>query len=83
VTTIPTIDVAPLFDRAATRADTDAAILRAAREIGFMAVTGIPGDALAAATRRKLLAIFALPVPAKRAMCRRTFVAENGNLYRG
>lgn len=48
-----------------------------------MTVTGIPGDALSPAVRRKLLTIFALSDAAKRAMCRRTFVAENANLYRG
>jgi isopenicillin N synthase-like dioxygenase len=80
---IPTIDIAPLFDHSIARVETDAAVLRAAREIGFMTVTGIPGDALAPATRRRLLAIFALPEAAKHAMCRRTFVAENANLYRG
>ena len=80
---IPTIDIAPLFGGAGARTDTDAVILRTAREIGFMTVTGIPSDALAPATRRKLLAIFALPEAAKRAMCRRTFVTENANLYRG
>ncbi|MES1150424.1 MAG: 2OG-Fe(II) oxygenase family protein, partial [Dongia sp.] len=66
-----------------THGGTDAAILRAARETGFMAVTGLPGDTLAPATRRRLLAIFHLPDAAKRAMCRRTFVPENANLYRG
>ncbi len=80
---IPTIDIAPLFARAAAPAETDAAILRAAREIGFMTVTGLPGDALAPATRRRLLAIFSLPEAAKRALCRKTFVPENANLYRG
>jgi isopenicillin N synthase-like dioxygenase len=81
---IPTIDVAPLFaDSGTARTDADAAILRAAREIGFMTVTGLPGDFLSPARRRALLAIFALPDAAKRAMCRRTFVASNPNLYRG
>jgi isopenicillin N synthase-like dioxygenase len=80
---IPTIDIGPLFDGSASSAETDTAILRAAREIGFMTVTGLPGDTLAPATRRALLEIFALPDAAKRAMCRRTFVPENTNLYRG
>jgi isopenicillin N synthase-like dioxygenase len=80
---IPTIDIAPLFDRTAKRDETDAAILGAAREIGFMTVTGVAGDALSADTRRQLLAIFGLSDAAKRAMGRRTSVAENANLYRG
>jgi isopenicillin N synthase-like dioxygenase len=79
---IPTIDIAPLF-AAAGRTETDAAILQAAREIGFMTVTGVPGEALAPAMRRKLLEVFTLPESAKRALCRQTFVAENANLYRG
>ncbi len=81
---IPAIDIAPLFGPVgAARAQADAAILNAARDIGFMTVTGMPGDALSAATRRKLLAIFALPDAAKRAMCRKTFVPQNPNVYRG
>jgi isopenicillin N synthase-like dioxygenase len=80
---IPTIDIAPLFGGNPAPSETDDAILRAAREIGFMTVTGLPGDALAADTRRKLLGIFELSDAAKRTMCRRTFVAENANLYRG
>jgi len=48
-----------------------------------MTVTGLPGDTLSPATRRRLLAIFDLPDVAKRAMCRRTFAPENANLYRG
>jgi isopenicillin N synthase-like dioxygenase len=81
---IPNIDIAPLFDRVgAASAATDTAILRAAREIGFMTVTGIPGEALSPATRRKLLAVFTLPDAARRAMCRRTFVPANANVYRG
>jgi isopenicillin N synthase-like dioxygenase len=80
---VPTIDIAPLFNGSAGRADTDAAILQAAREIGFMTVTGVPGEAVTPAMRRKLLAVFTLPEPVKRALCRRTFVAENANLYRG
>jgi isopenicillin N synthase-like dioxygenase len=38
---------------------------------------------LSPGTRRALLAIFGLPDAAKQAMYRRTFVAENPNLYRG
>jgi isopenicillin N synthase-like dioxygenase len=79
---IPLIDIGPLFEAGPCRA-TDEAVLGAARDIGFMTVTGIPGDTLASDTRRRLLAIFALPLAAKRAMCRRTFVAGNPNVYRG
>ena len=81
---IPSIDIAALFSGSGTaRAAVDAAILAAAEEIGFMAVTGPPGDLLSAATRRRLLTIFDLPDARKRAMCRRSFTPENPNLYRG
>jgi isopenicillin N synthase-like dioxygenase len=81
---IPCIDIAPLFaPQPAALNAADRAILTAAREIGFITVTGLPGDVLAAATRKRLLALFTLPEPKKRAMCRRSFVAENPNLYRG
>jgi isopenicillin N synthase-like dioxygenase len=81
---IPSIDITTLFTTPdAARDSVDAAILTAARDIGFMAVTGLPGDVLNAATRKRLLAIFDLPDAKKRAMCRRSFVAENPNLYRG
>lgn len=81
---IPTIDIAPLFQGpGAARDAADAAILAAAEEIGFMTVTGLPGDPLAPANRRRLLALFALSDAQKRSLCRRSFVAENPNLYRG
>jgi len=81
---IPVIDITPLFTGSvAARGDVDVAILAAAQDIGFMTVTGLPGDLLSAATRKRLLAIFSLPDAQKRAMCRRSFVAENPNLYRG
>jgi isopenicillin N synthase-like dioxygenase len=80
---IPTIDIAPLFSGSAGHSVADAAILKAAQEIGFMAVTGIPDDVLSTRTRRDLLRIFTLSDAAKRAMCRRTFVTSNANVYRG
>ena len=81
---IPTIDVAPLFGvPSGARDATDAAILAAARDIGFMTVTGVAADTLDAAARRRLLAIFTLSPAQKRAMCRQSFAPENANLYRG
>jgi isopenicillin N synthase-like dioxygenase len=81
---IPTIDIAPLFaGPTAARATVDVKILHAAGETGFMAVTGLPGAALAPETRKRLLALFALPEAKKRTLCRRSFVAENPNIYRG
>ncbi|HVM82330.1 MAG TPA: 2OG-Fe(II) oxygenase family protein [Candidatus Binatia bacterium] len=79
---IPEIDIAPLFDGADT-GPVDAAILEAAGAIGFMTVTGLPGDALSAETRRKLLRIFDLSAAEKRAMSRQSFVPGNSNVYRG
>jgi isopenicillin N synthase-like dioxygenase len=81
---IPTIDIAPLLGGPGPgRHAADAAILAAARDAGFMTVSGFPDDVLSAATRRRLLAIFALSETQKRAMCRRSFVPENPNVYRG
>jgi isopenicillin N synthase-like dioxygenase len=81
---IPAIDIAPLFGgTAGLRNAADGAILHAARTIGFLTVTGVPGKTLSPETRRKLLEIFALPDAAKRAMARQTFVHGNPNLYRG
>jgi isopenicillin N synthase-like dioxygenase len=81
---IPAIDIAPLFTGPGGARDAaEGAILAAAREIGFMTATGLPGDTLSAAIRKRLLAVFALPEARKRALCRRSFVPENPNLYRG
>jgi isopenicillin N synthase-like dioxygenase len=81
---IPRIDIRALFQGASPERDAvDAALAAAARETGFMTVTGLPGDALAAETRKRLLAIFALSDTQKRALCRRSFVPENPNVYRG
>jgi isopenicillin N synthase-like dioxygenase len=81
---IPTIDIAALFNGpSAARNVADAAILGAAQEIGFMTVTGLPGAALDPAMRKRLLALFSLTETQKRAMCRKSFVPENANLYRG
>lgn len=81
---IPSIDIAALFRQpSAARDSVDAALAAAAAETGFMTVTGLPVRMLAPETRKRLLAIFALPADKKRAMCRRSFVAENPNLYRG
>jgi isopenicillin N synthase-like dioxygenase len=83
-TAIPQIDIAPLFGEAGrSRNAVDDAIMAAAREIGFMTVTGLPGNALSPALRKKLLAVFALPDDKKLAMSRRAFVPGNPNVYRG
>ncbi len=81
---IPTINIAPLFGGVtAARTSVDGKILQAAGETGFMTVTGLPGDTLSPQTRKRLLALFTLPEAKKHALCRRSFVAENPNIYRG
>ncbi|HEY4162962.1 MAG TPA: 2OG-Fe(II) oxygenase family protein [Dongiaceae bacterium] len=57
--------------------------MSAAGDTGFLAVAGLPGDALSPAMRRKLLSIFSLSDTQKLAMSRRTFVPGNANVYRG
>ena len=82
---IPRIDIAPLFgaDHVA-RTVVDGAVARAAREIGFMTVTGLPQDAvLNAEGWRRLTAIFALDESGKAALYRRKFAPGNANIYRG
>ncbi|GAB2179118.1 isopenicillin N synthase family dioxygenase [Dongia sp. agr-C8] len=81
---IPSIDVSALFQGASpARNSADAALASAARETGFLMVTGLPGNVLAAAMRKQLLAIFALTDAQKRALWRRSFAPENPNVYRG
>jgi isopenicillin N synthase-like dioxygenase len=81
---IPVIDVGALFQGPSSeRNSVDATLAAAARETGFMTVTGLPGSTLAADMRKRLLAIFGLPDTKKRAMCRRSFAPENPNVYRG
>src|SRR4051812_31313173 len=81
---IPTIDIAPLFGGpGAARASVDDEILRMAGATGFMAVTGLPGAALSPETRQRLLALFSFTESSKRTLCRRSFVGENPNIYRG
>ena len=81
---IPSIDIAPLFRGASPKRDAvDVALAAAARETGFMSVTGLPGTALAADMRKRMLAIFGLSDAEKRALCRRSFAPENPNVYRG
>src|SRR5690242_19817924 len=81
---IPSIDIEALFRGASPKRDAvDSTLAAAARETGFMTVTGLPGRALAAETRKRLLAIFALNDVGKRALSRRSFVPENANVYRG
>jgi isopenicillin N synthase-like dioxygenase len=82
---IPLINVTPLFgDAPAARNACDAEIIRAATEIGFMVITGLPAWAPhGAAARSGLLRLFSLD-PAKQAtLSRRKFAPGNPNVYRG
>src|SRR5690349_10043893 len=60
---VPRIDISALFsDSAAGREEADAAIIKAAGEIGFMTICGLPSDVpIDAASRRTLLRLFDLP----------------------
>ncbi len=82
---IPVIDIGCLFGaRSPTRDATDAAILAAAGDPGFLIVTGLPPDVpVGAAARRELLRIFALPAATRRALWRHKFAPENPHRYRG
>jgi isopenicillin N synthase-like dioxygenase len=82
---IPVIDIGALFEaRSPARDAIDAAILSAARDPGFLIVTGLPTDIpLGPAARAALLRIFSLGPDARRGLHRRKFAPENPNVYRG
>ena len=82
---IPLIEVGALFGGASTtRAAVDAALLSAARGVGFVTITGLPAFVPHGPdVRAALLRIFALPAPAQRALWRQKFEARNPNVYRG
>lgn len=82
---IPVIDMAALAAAdAAARSRVDAALLAAAREVGFFTITGLPaGTPLGRTARAPLLRIFAAGADVQRALWRRKFCAENPNVYRG
>ena len=82
---IPAIDAASLFGPAAPARDAcDRAIAAAARDIGFLSLTGFPDRQMLSPTRRKdLLRIFTIPEEEKRKLFRRNFNPERTNVYRG
>jgi isopenicillin N synthase-like dioxygenase len=82
---IPLIDVGPLFDTdPAAWTATDRALFAAARDTGFVCITGLPTDIpLEPGTRARLLSIFGLGAAEKYGLCRRKFAPENRNIYRG
>jgi isopenicillin N synthase-like dioxygenase len=81
---IPRIDISTLFaGPSPERDEADRRIREAATSIGFMTVTGLPGDSLSTGLRRRLLAIFDLPEDRKRRLYRWNFDSTHSNVYRG
>jgi isopenicillin N synthase-like dioxygenase len=82
---IPRIDIAELFRGEGPERDrVDQMILVAAREYGFMIVTGLPETVpMSATSRAELLRIFDLPEQSLRALWRQKFEPLNLNIYRG
>ncbi len=82
--TIAKIDIAPLFGPpSAARDGCDQAIMAAARDLGFMVITGLPGDCLSAESRKAMLKIFDLSEADKKKLYKRNFNKANPNYYRG
>ena len=82
---IPTIDVSALFaGPGPVRDRTDADLLHAARDVGFMTITGIPHDFAPTPGRRAaLLRLFTLSDAEKSQLLRRKFDPARANVYRG
>jgi isopenicillin N synthase-like dioxygenase len=84
-TRVPIVDVSALFQPECKERDaTDAAILRAAGDIGFMSIVGLPAQVpTGRASRAELLRIFHLDSSVLHALWRRKFAPHNPNIYRG
>ncbi len=82
---IPTIDIAALFHPPSPARDAvDRAIMRAAGDSGFMAVTGLPAWAPQdAAARAAVLRLFTVDEAIKRRLWRRKFAPDHPNVYHG
>lgn len=82
---IPRIDISALLsDSSPERAETDAAIIAAAGDPGFMTIRGLPPDVpVDAEHRRALLRLFDLPAEETRKLWRRKFDPAHRNIYRG
>lgn len=82
---VPRIDISSLFaDSIAGRAATDAEIIRAAADPGFMIVGGLPPEIpIGAQSRRALLRLFDLPAAETRKLWRQKFDPSHRNIYRG
>lgn len=83
-TSIPEIDISPLFDAAGPSPETDRLICEAACDVGFMTILGVPEpDAVNSAAHASLLRIFELRGDEQRRFWKKNFAPENPNLYRG
>ncbi|HEY1889089.1 MAG TPA: 2OG-Fe(II) oxygenase family protein [Steroidobacteraceae bacterium] len=82
---IPVVDVSPLFAAAQPAWEIpDRALAAAARDMGFVCISGLPAEAAPdPAERARLLAIFRLDEADKRRLYRRKFAPGNCNAYRG
>ena len=82
---VPVVDVSALFHaKSAQRDATDAAILDAAGNIGFLSIVGLPASVpIGCAARADLLRIFRLEKSVLRGLWRRKFAPCNRNVYRG
>jgi isopenicillin N synthase-like dioxygenase len=82
---VPRIDISALFSDSADGRDAiDSAIIKAAGEIGFMTICGLPPDVpIDAGSRRALLRLFDLPQTELRKLWRQKFDPAHRNVYRG
>src|SRR5450755_2284364 len=82
---IPMVDISALFQpKSAKRDATDAAILAAAGDIGFLSIVGLPATGpMGCMARTDLLRIFRLEKSVLRGLWRRKFAPRNRNVYRG
>lgn len=82
---IAAVDARSLFGApSAARDVADAALLKAASELGFLILTGLPEDIpVGPRARTELLRIFALPEAERHRLWRRKFAPDHPNVYRG
>jgi isopenicillin N synthase-like dioxygenase len=82
---ISIVDAGPLFATVEhAQAVADRELFAAARDTGFVCIRGLPGEMpLTAASRARLLSVFALGDAARRRLSRRKFTPGNRNVYRG
>lgn len=86
---IPTIDISPLFDpdsiaKSSLREPIDRRICDAARDVGFMTITGVPHQGeIGPDARTSLIRLFEITGEEQRRLWKKNFAPENPNLYRG